>query len=102
MYYYLSCAYPQHGGRPAGLKSSWLLFMVSWIPIKTRPPPWDAVLAKKVWERTKKLAISKQLQTHFKAKLEKGLGTSFPRILAPIHLRFPLCTHFDFHCALHQ
>jgi len=33
----------------------------------------------------KKLAISKQLQTHFKAKHEKGVGTPFPRVSAPLH-----------------
>jgi len=32
---------------------------------------------KKVWERTQK-NILKQLQTHFKAKCEKGMGTPFP------------------------
>jgi len=37
---------------------------------------WSA--NKKVWERTKKIAILKQLQTHFKAKCEKGMGTPFP------------------------
>jgi len=30
----------------------------------------------------------KQLQTHFKAKFEKGVGTPFPRIPTPLH---PLC-----------
>jgi len=30
----------------------------------------------------KKLAILKQLRTHFKAKLEKGVGTPFPRVPA--------------------
>jgi len=33
----------------------------------------------------KKLAILKQLQTHFKAKLQKGVGTLFPSIPAPPH-----------------
>jgi len=42
------------------------------------------VLTKKVWERTQKLAISKQLQIHFKAKLETGVGAPFPRIPAPL------------------
>jgi len=41
------------------------------------------VLTKEVWERNqKKLAILKQLRTHFKAKLEKGVGTPFPRVPA--------------------
>jgi len=43
------------------------------------------VLTKEVRERTQKLAISKQLQTHYKAKFEKGVGTPFPRVLAPLH-----------------
>jgi len=39
-----------------------------------------------VSERTqKKLAILKQLQTNLKAKHEKGVGTPFPRIPAPLH-----------------
>jgi len=33
----------------------------------------------------KKLAVSKQLQTHFKAKYEKGVRTPFPRVPAPLH-----------------
>jgi len=32
----------------------------------------------KLWERSQKLASSKQLQTHFKTKREKGVGTPFP------------------------
>jgi len=32
-----------------------------------------------------KLANLKQLQTHFKAKHEKGVGTPFPRVPAPLH-----------------
>jgi len=39
---------------------------------------------KKVWERTQ-LAILKQLPTHFKANHEKGVGTLFPRVPAPLH-----------------
>jgi len=39
----------------------------------------------KVWERTQKIAILKQLQTHFKAKREKGVGMPFPRVPAPLH-----------------
>jgi len=38
-----------------------------------------------MWERTKKLAILKQLQIYFKAKYEKGIGTPFPRVPAPLH-----------------
>jgi len=36
------------------------------------------VLSKKVWERIQKIAIVKQLQSHFKAKRGKGLETPFP------------------------
>jgi len=44
------------------------------------------VLTKEVWERTKKkLAILKQLRTHFKAKHEKGVGTLFPGVPVPLH-----------------
>jgi len=32
-----------------------------------------------------KKAILKQLQTHFEAKREKGVGTPFPRVPAPLH-----------------
>jgi len=45
----------------------------------------DVVLTKKVWERIQKIAILKQLQTHFKAKREKGVGTPFPRVPAQLH-----------------
>jgi len=38
-----------------------------------------------VWERIQKIAILKQLQTHFEAKREKGVGTPFPRVPAPLH-----------------
>jgi len=38
-----------------------------------------------MWERTHKIAISKQLQTHFKAKDWKGVGTPFLRVPAPLH-----------------
>jgi len=38
-----------------------------------------------VWNAPKKLAILKQLQIHFKAKHEKGVGTPFPRVPAPLH-----------------
>jgi len=31
------------------------------------------------------MAILKQLQTHFKAKHEKGVGTPFPRVPVPLH-----------------
>jgi len=33
----------------------------------------------------KKLATLKQLRTRFKAKHEKGVGTPFPRVPAPLH-----------------
>jgi len=46
----------------------------------------DAVPTKKVWEHTQKIAISNQLQTHFKAKHEKSMGTLFQRVPAPLHL----------------
>jgi len=47
----------------------------------------DVVLTKKVWERTQQLAISKELQTYFKAIREIGWGTPFsPRVHAPLHL----------------
>jgi len=45
----------------------------------------DAGLTKKVWERSQKLAILNQLQTHFKAKREISVGTPFPRVPAPLH-----------------
>jgi len=46
----------------------------------------DVVLTKKVWERTQQLAILKELQTYFKAKREKGVGTLFsPRVHAPLY-----------------
>jgi len=32
-----------------------------------------------------KIAILKQLQTHCKAKCEKGVGTPFQRVPAPLH-----------------
>jgi len=37
------------------------------------------------WERIQKTAILKQLLTHFKAKNEKGAGTPFPHVPAPLH-----------------
>jgi len=43
------------------------------------------VLTKKVWERIQKIAVSKQLQSHFKAKREKGVGIPFPHVPAPLH-----------------
>jgi len=43
----------------------------------------DVVLTKNVWECFQK--NSQQLQTHFKAKREKGEGTPFPRVPAPLH-----------------
>jgi len=39
--------------------------------------------ANKKRERIQKIAILKQLQTHFKAKREEGVGTPFPRVPAP-------------------
>jgi len=45
----------------------------------------EVVLTKEVWERTQKLAIFMQIPTHFKAKHEKGVGTPFPRVPAPLH-----------------
>jgi len=38
-----------------------------------------------MWERIQKIAILKQLPTHFTAKREKGVGTLFPRVPAPLH-----------------
>jgi len=38
-----------------------------------------------VWERNQKIAILKQLPTHFEAKHKKHVGTPFPRVLAPLH-----------------
>jgi len=40
---------------------------------------------KGVGTHSKKLAILKQLRTHFKAKHEKGVETLFPRVRAPLH-----------------
>jgi len=45
----------------------------------------EVVLKKKVWERTQKQPFLKQLQTHFIAKLAKGVGMPFPRVPAPLH-----------------
>jgi len=45
----------------------------------------NVVLIKKVWERIQKIDILKQLQTHFNAQREKGVGTPFPRVPAPLH-----------------
>jgi len=47
----------------------------------------DVMLTKNVWERSPKPALSKQLQTHFKAKHEKGVGTplhAFPPHYTPV------------------
>jgi len=38
-----------------------------------------------VWERIPRIAILQQFQTHFKAKREKGVGTPFIRVHAPLH-----------------
>jgi len=40
---------------------------------------------KGVGTHPKKLAILKQLRTHFKVKHETGVGTLFPRVPAPLH-----------------
>ena len=45
----------------------------------------DVVLATRFGNASKKIAILKQLKTHFKAKREKGVGTPFPRVPAPLH-----------------
>ena len=45
----------------------------------------DVVLTQNLWERIQRTAISKQLQRHFKAKREKGVGTPIPRVPAPLH-----------------
>jgi len=42
----------------------------------------DVVLAKTLWERTQKMAILKQLHTHFKVKREKRCGNAVP---TPLH-----------------
>jgi len=41
------------------------------------------VLTRKVLEPSKKIAILKQLPTHFKAKREEGVGTPFPPHYTP-------------------
>jgi len=46
----------------------------------------DVVLTKKCGNAPQNIAILKQLQTHFKAKCEKDVGTPFPRVSAPLHL----------------
>jgi len=38
-----------------------------------------------VWERIQKIAILKQLQTHFKGKCKKDVRTPFPHVPAPLH-----------------
>jgi len=38
-----------------------------------------------MWERIQKTSHLKQLPTHFEAKREKGMGTPFPRVPAPLH-----------------
>jgi len=45
----------------------------------------DAVVTKKVWERIQEIEVFKQLPTYFKARREKGAGTPFPRVPAPLH-----------------
>jgi len=47
----------------------------------------DVVLTKMCVGTHPKIAILKQLQTHFKTKREKGVGTPFSRIPAPLHPR---------------
>jgi len=58
-------------------------------------PTSDVVLTKKVWQRIQKISLLKQLPTHFKAKREKGVGTPFSRIPAPLppdpHTFFMFC-----------
>ena len=63
---------------------NWQIFILRF---KTR----DVVLTKKVRERTKKIANLKQLQTHFKAQREKGVGTPFPRVPALLHPCLEMC-----------
>jgi len=38
-----------------------------------------------MWERTKKLAILKQLQLYCETKYLKSIGMPFPRVPAPLH-----------------
>jgi len=45
----------------------------------------DVVPTKKMWERIQKIAILRQLPTHFKAKREKGVGMLLPHFPAPLH-----------------
>jgi len=54
---------------------SWLIIVIS----------RDVVLKKRCGNAPKKRAFLKQLQTHFKAKHEKGMVTPFPRVPAPLH-----------------
>ena len=49
------------------------------------PPLVGPGANKNVWERIHKIAILKQLQTHFKTKREKCVGTPFPRVPTPLH-----------------
>jgi len=53
------------------------LFLILWYR--------DVVPTRKMWERTQKIDNSEQLQTHFKAKREKSVGTTFPRVPAQPH-----------------
>jgi len=39
-----------------------------------------------MWERTHKIAILKQLQTHFKAKSEEDVKTPFPPPTTPLQV----------------
>jgi len=45
----------------------------------------DAVLTKRCGKASEEIAILKQFPTHFEAKCEKGVGTPFPRVPAPLH-----------------
>jgi len=45
----------------------------------------DVVLTKRVWEHTQKSSHFKTASTDFKAKHEKGVGTPFPRVPAPLY-----------------
>jgi len=44
----------------------------------------DAVLTKRYGNASKQLVFLKHLQTHFKAKHEKGVGTPFPVVPAAV------------------
>jgi len=57
------------------------------------------VQTKKMWKRTKKLAILKQLQTHFTVIPENDVGTPFPRVPAPLYPCLPYIENYSkSHC----